>query len=56
MDEVYINQEAYPYVLESDGTLDVAALQLQSATIVINRLATRPLQVADGSWPIGTDP
>ena len=32
MDEVYINQEADPYVIEVDGTLDLAALQLQPAT------------------------
>ncbi|KAL0040310.1 hypothetical protein WJX77_003104 [Trebouxia sp. C0004] len=36
MDEVFINQEADPYVLEADGTLDVAAFQLQPGTIVIN--------------------
>ncbi|KAL0042054.1 hypothetical protein WJX77_001817 [Trebouxia sp. C0004] len=36
MDEVFINQEADPYVLEVDGTLDLAALQLQPGTIVIN--------------------
>ena len=36
MDEVFINQEADPYVLEADGTLDVAVLQLQPATVVIN--------------------
>ncbi|KAL3148638.1 hypothetical protein ABBQ38_014061 [Trebouxia sp. C0009 RCD-2024] len=36
MDEVFINQEADPYVVEADGTLDVAALQLQPATVVIN--------------------
>jgi len=36
MDEVFINQEADPYVLDADGTLDVAALQLQPATVVIN--------------------
>ena len=36
MDEVFINQEADPYVIEADGTLDVAALQLQPATVVIN--------------------
>ena len=40
MDEVYINQEADPYVLETDGTLDLAGLNLQPASIVINRLAT----------------
>ena len=36
MDVVFINQEANPYVIEADGTLDLAALQLQPATIVIN--------------------
>ena len=36
MDEVYINQEADPYVIEVNGTLDLAALQLQPATVVIN--------------------
>jgi len=40
MDEVYINQEADPYVLETDGILDLAGLNLQPASIVINRLAT----------------
>ena len=39
MDEVFINQEADPYVLEADGTFDVAALQLQPATVVINGLS-----------------
>ena len=33
MDEVFINQEADPNVTEADGTLDVAALQLQPATV-----------------------
>ncbi|KAL0044918.1 hypothetical protein WJX82_002017 [Trebouxia sp. C0006] len=37
MDEVYINQEADPYVLEIDGILDLAGLNLQPASIVINR-------------------
>lgn len=37
MDEVFINQEADPYVLEADGTLDLAALQLKPGSIVINR-------------------
>ncbi len=37
MDEVFINQKADPYVLEVDGTLDLAALQLQPGSIVINR-------------------
>ena len=41
MDEVYINQETDPYVIEVDGTLDLAALQLQPATIVINGLVLR---------------
>ncbi|KAL0054707.1 hypothetical protein WJX82_001265 [Trebouxia sp. C0006] len=36
MDEVFINQEANPYVLEVDGTLDLAGLQLQPGSIVIN--------------------
>ncbi|KAL0032629.1 hypothetical protein WJX77_011465 [Trebouxia sp. C0004] len=36
MEEVFINQEADPYVLEVDGRLDLAALQLQPAGIVIN--------------------
>ncbi|KAL3155882.1 hypothetical protein ABBQ32_012882 [Trebouxia sp. C0010 RCD-2024] len=36
MDEVFINHEADPYVLEADGTFDVAALQLRPATVVIN--------------------
>ncbi|KAA6416662.1 MAG: hypothetical protein FRX49_13361 [Trebouxia sp. A1-2] len=36
MDEVFINQEADPHVIEADGTLDIAALQLQPATVVIN--------------------
>ena len=35
MDEVFINQKADPYVLEVDGTLDLAALQLQPGSIVI---------------------
>ncbi|DBA75751.1 TPA: hypothetical protein ACH3X1_010162 [Trebouxia sp. C0004] len=42
MDEVFINQEVDPYVIEADGTLDVAALQLQPATVVINGLVVRP--------------
>ncbi|KAL0023913.1 hypothetical protein WJX79_010543 [Trebouxia sp. C0005] len=37
MNEVFINQEADPYVLEIDGTLDLAGLNLQPASIVINR-------------------
>ena len=40
MDEVFVNQEADPYVLEADGTLDLAALQLQPGSIVINRSVT----------------
>ena len=42
MDEVFINQEADPYVIEADGTLDVAALQLQPATVVINGSVITP--------------
>ena len=37
---VYINREADPYVLETDGTLYLAGLSLQPASIVINRSAT----------------
>lgn len=40
MEEVFINQETDPYVLEVDGMLDLAALQLQPASIVINRSVT----------------
>ena len=36
MDEVFVNQEAHPCVIEADGALDLAALQLQPATVVIN--------------------
>ena len=36
MDEVFIDQEVNPYVKKADGTLDLAALQLQPATDVIN--------------------
>ena len=36
MEEVFINQETDPYVIEVNGTLDLAALQLQPATVVIN--------------------
>lgn len=38
--EVYIDREADPYVLETDGTLDLAGLSLQQASIAINRSAT----------------
>ena len=40
MEEVFINQEADPYVLEVDGRLDLSALELQPASIVINRSVT----------------
>ncbi len=40
MDKVFINQEAHPYVLEANGTLDLSALQLPPASIVINRSVT----------------
>ena len=39
MNEVFINQEAEPHVLEVDETLDLAGLNLQPASIVINRFA-----------------
>ena len=55
MDEVFINQEADPYVLDANGTLDVAVLQLQPATVGINGSVVTPTQVADKNWPIGTD-
>ena len=55
MDKVFVNQELDPYVIEADGTFDVAALQLQPATVVINGSVITPLQVADRSWPIGTE-
>lgn len=37
MEEVFINQEADPYVLEVDGRLDFSASELQPASTVINR-------------------
>ena len=40
MIEVFINHEAHPYVLETDGTLDLAELNLQPASIVINMSVT----------------
>ena len=42
MEEVFINQEAEPYVIEADATLDVAVLQLQPATVVINGSVITP--------------
>ena len=42
MDEVFINQETGPYVIEADGILDVAALQLQPAAVVINGSVLTP--------------
>ena len=53
MDEVFINQDADPYVLEADGTLDLAALQLQPGTIVINGSVTRSTPICRqrlGKW------
>ena len=40
VDEVHVNQEADPNVLDTDGTLDLAGLCLLPASIVINRSAT----------------
>ena len=37
MEEVFVNQKADPYVLKVDGRLDLAALQLQPASIIITR-------------------
>lgn len=53
MDEVFINQEADPYVLEADGTLDLAALQLRPGTVVINGSVTTP--TSSCRLRIGTD-
>ncbi len=53
--EVFINQEADPCVLEIDGTLDLAALNLHPASIVINRSVTMPIQMPDSSWSTGAD-
>ena len=50
MDEVYINQEADPSVLETDGTLDLAWLNVQPASIVINRLATSSTVSSSYKW------
>ena len=36
-EEVFINQEEDPYILETDGVLDLAGKFLQPASIVINR-------------------
>ncbi len=54
MSEVFINHEADPYVLETDGTLDPAGLNLQPASIVINKSVTLLSQTAD-SWLVGAD-
>ena len=37
MQEVFINQEGCPYVLDADGSIDLSLLELKPATIVINR-------------------
>ena len=42
MVEVFINQEEDSHVIEADGTLDVAGLQLPPATIVINGSVITP--------------
>ncbi len=55
MSEVFINDEVDPYVLEIDGTLDLAGLNLQPASIVINKSVTFLSQTADSSWPTGAD-
>ncbi|KAL0048986.1 hypothetical protein WJX82_003728 [Trebouxia sp. C0006] len=36
MEEVFINEEARPYILEADGTLDLGALRLQPSSIAIS--------------------
>ena len=55
MDEVFINQEADPYVLEADGTLDLAALQLHPGSIVINGSVTMSTSSCRQKLVIGTD-
>ena len=40
MEEVFINEEARPYILEADGTLDLGALRLQPSSIAINGSVT----------------
>ena len=44
-EEVFVNQDADPYVLEVDGRLDLSALQLQPASIVINRSVSNPSEL-----------
>ena len=55
MGEVFINQEIFPYVLDIDGTLDLAGLDLQPASIVIKRSVTVPTQMPDSSRLTGPD-
>ncbi len=57
MKEVFINDVVEPYALEVDGTLDLAPLQLQPPSIVINRsVATFAPScrqyLADWHWPV----
>ena len=56
MEEVFINQEVDPYALEADGTLDLAALQLQPGTIVIkvvsHNIQAWKQKLANCYWPI----
>ena len=40
--EVFVNKETIPYVIEADGTLDVAALQLQPAVVIKRAVITTP--------------
>ncbi len=42
-------------MLETDGTLDLAGLDLQPASIVINKSVTLQFQFADSSWLPGAN-
>lgn len=55
MDGLFIKQETIAYVLEADGTLDLAALQLQPASIVINRSAMTITPSCIQWWLSGPD-
>lgn len=41
MKEVFINQDPVPYILDIDGRLDLGPLELQPASISINRSDTK---------------
>ena len=54
-EEVFMNQDQEPYVLETDGSLNLAALQLQPATIVINRSVNMSGRGAVRAFPTETE-